>query len=166
MRLTRREFIKKKYTQLSNYCCQYIACMSICGKFQPQDHGMSFSNRFILLRGKQATTAANNPVATFVSSVFTFSSINYNKPVGSDWALPICMSVHMSVYLDLCFHNYKKENPTCFTIAVALCSWKIFFCTHTPFSFVLFYDIDCLLAGSKVRQIKSSLQGGLTGTRK
>lgn len=166
---------KKTHTQLSNYYCQYITCMSICGKFQQQDHWVSFKQLSSPERqteqSEQATTAANN-FAVILEQ-------HQPKLEGSIWALTICrgspyvrLSGSMFSLLIIIITKNKMKNfatfkKMCFAFAAALClSKKKFLCTHIPFIFILFYGIDCLLAGSKAKQITCGLRGALTGTRR
>lgn len=125
-------------------------------------------NEFLLrwdanLSEQPAGAAANHLAASFW--IVSFHQLS-RKPVGSDRALPPWRHLFIEVtdWLSDRPDRWFKKNPTknSFTIAVALCSRRIFFFFFLLIfqsGFVLFYGIDCLLAGSKVRQITSSLQG-------
>lgn len=156
-------------------------CVSIRGKLQPQDHRMSFCNSQVCSPETQTSQNRQQQQQLILQQVLDlqFSSLAgsvIQKHCGLI-GLCHCVLANLSIYLYLTvcliyvfisnskFLSRFKKNCVLWLL---LCAWEgfSFFLLIFPPSFVLFYGIDCLLAGSKVRQITSSLRGGLTGTWK
>lgn len=153
--------------------------VSICGKLQPQDHRMSFCNSQVCSPETQRSQNRQQQQQLILQQVLDlqFSSlagsvIQKHCRVWSGLATvywPICLSI--SNWLTACLSDLRYHFKFQFFVFYDCCCFVPekdfpFFLLIFPSSFLLFYGIDCLLVGSKVRQITSSLLGGLTGTWK